>query len=36
MVASPCSAVRSPVTFIFSEPYFSVPSWSKVANEVPA
>ncbi len=36
MVARPCSAVRSPVTFIRSEPYLSLPSWSKVAKEVPA
>ena len=35
MVARPCSAVRSPVTFISAEPYRSLPSWSKVAKEVP-
>ena len=29
-------AVRSPVTFITGEPYCRVPSWSGVANEVPA
>jgi len=28
--------VRSPVTFMISLPYCSVPSWSKVAKLVPA
>ena len=35
-VARPCSTVRSPVTFMTGEPYCSVPSWSRVANDVPA
>jgi hypothetical protein len=33
---NPCSAVRSPVTFISDEPYCREPSLSTVANEVPA
>ena len=35
-VASPQSVSRSPVTFMTGEPYWNVPSLSKVANDVPA
>ena len=35
-VAKPCSTVRSPVTCMTGDPYSRVPSWSKVAKEVPA
>jgi hypothetical protein len=35
-VDSPWGAIRSPVTFISGEPYFSVPSLSTVAKDVPA